>query len=124
MRPAPLLVCLLALWAALGVATSMDWLDGRVWWAFGCAVSVLSLIDAISLQRLASPQVRRVLPAVLPVGVPREIVLELCGGSRLTQTVDVHDHVPTHWPVQGLPQTVKLRSGMVIRASRKRCERR
>lgn len=111
MRPAPLLVWLLALWAALGVLTSLGWLDSRVWWAFGCAVSVLSLIDAISLQRLASPEVRRLLPSVLPVGVPREIAVELRSASRWTQSVDVHDHLPAHWPCEGQPQSLKLRPG-------------
>jgi uncharacterized protein (DUF58 family) len=112
MRPSLSLVILLVLWAVVGMIVSFGWLDIRVWWAVGSVITFLSLIDAVSLQRSRSPTVTRDMPAVLPVGVPREVGLHLRSQSKMKLRVDVHDHVPGQWISEGLPQTLQLRPGL------------
>ena len=61
----------------------------------------------------ASPQVRRQLPEVWPLAIAREVVLEIDGYRR--QKLDVFDHVPAHWQLQGLPRRLTLQAGQCSR---------
>ncbi|HVI57803.1 MAG TPA: DUF58 domain-containing protein [Luteimonas sp.] len=112
MRPAPRLVVLLALWAALGVAIGFGWLPARAWMLAGAAVAAAALADLLRLRRRATPEVVRQLPEALPVGIEREVVLQLESGPR-RQRVEVFDLHPGGWESQGLPRTLVLPPGTV-----------
>lgn len=112
MRPAPLLVVLLALWAALGLAAGFGWLPARAWPLAGAALAALALVDLLRLRRRATPEVVRQLPEALPVGIEREVVLQLESGPR-RQRVEVFDLHPGGWESQGLPRTLVLPPGTV-----------
>ncbi len=110
-RPAPALVVSAVAWGLLGVAASASWLPMRAWAGVGVAIGVLALIDAWLLRRIGIPDVARVVPDALPLGVEREVELQLEPGTRRVR-VDVHDLHPGGWEVQGLPRTLVLVPGM------------
>ncbi len=112
MRPAPPLVVLLVLWAALGVAAGFGWLPARAWPPAGAAIAVAALVDLLRLRRRATPEAVRQVPEALPVGIEREVVLRLEAGPR-RQRVEVFDLHPGGWESQGLPRTLVLPPGTV-----------
>jgi uncharacterized protein (DUF58 family) len=71
-------------------------------------IGALAAGDALALRALPSPEVRRTLPAVVPVGVEREVSLTLRRTSRSPQTLDVHDLHPGGWTASDLPQRLRL----------------
>jgi uncharacterized protein (DUF58 family) len=111
-KPAPLLVTALALWAALGVVTSIGWLPLQAWIWSGVGLILLALVDAWRLRRRATPEIVRDVPEALPIGVERDVVLHVEGGSR-RQRVDVHDLHPGGWETQDLPRRIALTPGTV-----------
>lgn len=106
MRPAPLLIALLALWGLSGFAVLFAGVPLLAWQATGIALVLLSLLDALLLRRRATPQVSRGIPEALPLGIERDVTLRVESLSR--QRIDVFDLHPGAWPVQGLPQSLKL----------------
>ena len=112
MRPGPALVAALVGWALLGLAASLGWLPADAWMIAGAALATLAAIDAFVLARRATPQVRRELPGVVPVGVERECTLHLAPGDDAGQHVEVFDLLPGEWPVSGLPRALDLRPGV------------
>src|SRR5690606_17146591 len=106
-RPAPALVVVLALWAALGIVASFDLLPVRAWWLAGAAIFVVALLDLLRLRRLPTPGAARTLPEALPVGVEREVTLHLEAGARRLR-VDAFDLHPGGWESTGLPRTLVL----------------
>jgi uncharacterized protein (DUF58 family) len=112
MRPAPFLIVLFALWAALGLAAGFGWLPARAWMLAGAAIAALALVDLLRLRRRATPEVVRQVPEALPVGIEREVVLQLESGPR-RQRVEVFDLHPGGWESQGLPRTLVLLPGTV-----------
>lgn len=109
-RPAPALVVAAVLWGLLGVASSASWLAVEAWIAAGLALGVVAIADGWRLRRTGIPDVVRVLPEALPLGVEREVVLRLEPGARRVR-VDVHDLHPGGWDVAGLPRTLQLQPG-------------
>ena len=107
MRPAPLLVIFLALWATLGTAASFGLLPMRAWLYAGAAIVVAALLDLLRLRRRATPEVVRELPEALPVGIEREVTLHIESGPR-RQRVDVFDLHPGGWESTGLPRSLRL----------------
>ncbi len=106
MRPAPLLLALLALWALYGLAVALGWLPLWSWQAVAAGIALVAALDAWRLWRRPTPQVRRELPEALPLGVQRDVVLHLDSAQR--QRVDLFDLVPSGWELQGLPQRMTL----------------
>ena len=106
MRPAPLLLALLGLWALCGLATALQWLPLWPWQALGAAIGIGAAIDAWRLWRRPTPQLRRELPEALPLGVEREAGLRIDSAQR--QTLDVFDLVPSGWWMRGLPRRVTV----------------
>jgi uncharacterized protein (DUF58 family) len=95
--------------AALGLALLFG-LASAAWW--GAAFVLLlaaAAIDARRLRALADPRLERELPAVVPVGVEREVGLRLSHPGNAPLALELHDGHPAHWPVRGLPRRVRLR---------------
>lgn len=107
MRPAPLLVLLLALWGALGVIAGFGLLPPRAWWPAGVVIFAAALLDLLRLRRRATPEVVRELPEALPIGIEREVTLHIESGPR-RQCVDVFDLHPGGWESTGLPRSLRL----------------
>jgi len=106
-RPAPLLLWLLALWALLGLLASFALVPAPAWALVGALLALLAEIDALRLRRRPLPSVRRDLPEALAVGVERPVELVLEAGPR-RQRVDVFDLHPVGWEAEGLPRRLDL----------------
>jgi len=111
-RPAPALVVLAVGWGLFGIAASFGVVPAMAWAIAGAVLALLALLDLVSLWRSAVPDVARRVPEALPLGVEREVVLQVEPGAR-RQRVDVHDLHPGGWEASGLPRTLALEPGMV-----------
>ncbi|MGH8105475.1 MAG: DUF58 domain-containing protein, partial [Arenimonas sp.] len=108
MRPAKPLLLVLLLWALVGGLVSFHVLPMAAWLASGLFCVLLSALDAFALRSTASPELVRDIPAVLPVGVEREVGIRLQTFTRRKLRCDVHDLHPGHWLTFGLPRAVTL----------------
>ena len=109
MRPAPLLLALLLAWAALGGLVLGGMLPRWSWALAAVAIAVPALMDLWRQTRRPSPQIQRELPEALALGVRREAALRLQADASMT--VQVFDLVPVGWPLESLPQRVRLKPG-------------
>ncbi|HFJ9748707.1 TPA: DUF58 domain-containing protein, partial [Stenotrophomonas maltophilia] len=109
MRPAPLLLALLLAWAALGGLVLGGMLPRWSWALAAVAIAVPALMDLWRQTRRPSPQIQRELPEALALGVRREAALRLQADASMT--VQVFDLVPGGWPLESLPQRVRLKPG-------------
>jgi len=111
MRPSRLLLWLLGALVVLGVAASV-WPVLRAWW-WGCLVllAVAAAWQWFTLQRAVPPDVRRHVMGSLPLGVWRQVRLELHSQGTRDLMVDVFDHHPGGVDQQGLPRAVVLPAG-------------
>ena len=109
MRPAPLLLALLLAWAALGGLVLGGWLPRWSWALAAVVIALPALWDLWRQSRRPSPQVQRELPEALALGVRREAALRL--QAEQSMTVQVFDLVPGGWPLEALPQRVRLQAG-------------
>ena len=80
-------------------------------WALLLALLILALLDALRLQRLPSPQLRRQLPGSLPLGRWSEVRLELLPSADQPLVIEVFDHAPNGLSFEHLPQRVVLEPG-------------
>lgn len=110
LRPGPLLWLPCLLWAGLGLAVVLGRAPAASWWWAALAVAALLVIDALRLAARAPPQVRRQVADILPLGVEREVVLEIDGYRR--QHLQLFDHVPADWAITGLPRALVLQPGV------------
>ena len=108
-RPAPALLVLLALWAALGLAASIDYAPASAWQAAGVTLLLVAAFDALRVTQGATPDVQRRVPDTWPIGVERPVALKLQASHA--QRVDVFDLHPGSWAMQGLPRRLRLRRG-------------
>jgi len=108
-RPAPALLALLALWAALGLAASIGFVPASAWQAAGIALLLIAAFDARRIAQRATPDVRRRVPDTWPIGVERPVTLTLLAAHR--QRIDIFDLHPGGWAMQGLPRRLQLRRG-------------
>lgn len=115
MRPAPLLLWLLLAWTALGAAASFGYAPLPAWLAAGGALAVLALFDAWRLRGVASPELRRELAPVLPLGPEASVALHLRNPTRRRQALRLHDLHPGGWAVRGMPRRVNLPPGGALR---------
>ena len=108
-RPAPAMLVLLVLWAALGLAASIGFVAATVWQAAGIALLLLAAFDARRVMQRATPDVQRRVPDTWPIGVERPVTLKLLASSA--QQVDIFDLHPGSWAMQGLPRRLQLQRG-------------
>jgi len=114
-RPAPFLLWLLLGWTVLGAAVSLGHAPWSAWLAVGGALAVLAALDGWRLRRLASPELRRELAPVLPLGPEATVALHLRNPSKRRQSLRLHDLHPGGWAVRGMPRRVTLPPGGALR---------
>ena len=106
MRPAPLLILLLACWGLAGLAVPFLGWPLWQWQVAGAVIAVVAAADAWWLRGRPTPEVVREVPEALPLGIEREVGLQL--ESRVRQRVEVFDLYPGSWPAAGLPRRLQL----------------
>jgi uncharacterized protein (DUF58 family) len=109
MRPASALIAGVLLLAALGLAAAFDRVPLTALLFASVLLATLALLDAFALRRLRTPEVRRELAAILPLGVRRDVLLRLHPGDARGLRVDVHDGHPPTFTVDGLPRRLDLK---------------
>lgn len=80
-------------------------------WGLLLALLALSVIDAIRLQRLPVPRLKRHMPGSLALGRWGEVQLDLEHDFAQPLKVLIFDHAPDGLAVEHLPQTVELQPG-------------
>lgn len=111
MRPSAALMAALLVWALAGALTVVSWLPMSVYAGMAVVLALIAAQDAWMLRRMPTPRVQRDLPKVMPVAVPRAVVLHLRTAGRRAIVAQVHDLHPGDWPVFGLPRTLTLQPG-------------
>jgi len=109
MRPAPALLWLLLGWTVLGVLASVGWLALSIWLVVGLLIAVPAGLDGWRLRRMPSPQVRREVAPVVPLGPTTPVRLHL--RAARAQSLRLHDLHPGGWAVQGMPRALDLPAG-------------
>lgn len=107
MRPAPSLLWGVFAWACLGALASARLVPAWSWSVAGAVLGLVFVVDAWRLRRRAVPDVARRLPDALPLGVEREVELQIDAGAAALR-LDVHDLHPGAWPATGLPRTLDV----------------
>ncbi|MDR2881550.1 MAG: DUF58 domain-containing protein [Azoarcus sp.] len=108
MRPAPRLFWLLGGWLAWAVLASF-WPTLITPWAVGGVVLLLfAALDGWWAWRQAPPRIVRKLAHSLPVGVWREVLLEIENPLPQKSVIRVFDHYPSACDMEGLPLTFTL----------------
>ena len=110
MRPAPLLLWCLFAWACIGALEHAGILPGYTASIAGYVLFAAVVVDWWRLRRRAVPDVARRMPDALPLGVEREVELQIEGGAARLR-LDVHDLHPGAWPATGLPRTLTVAPG-------------
>jgi uncharacterized protein (DUF58 family) len=93
---------------AFGVAVSIFPEFQAQWWVAAAALTVAAVADLVAGLRLALPDVERLLPATLALGVPLQVRLRVRNASRGSLAAEVYDHHPTSFECRGLPRRVAL----------------
>ncbi|HET7197212.1 MAG TPA: DUF58 domain-containing protein [Burkholderiales bacterium] len=106
--PSTTLLWLLAALGAFGVAVSIFPDFQAQWGVAAAAVALGALVDLVAALRLATPQIARLLPATLALGVPVDARLRVRNASRAPLTLEVYDHHPQSFECRGLPRRVAL----------------
>ena len=112
MRPSTALIVALVGWALVGIVASFWPAAVLPWQGVGGLLLLLSMGDLIVLSRRPTPRVVRVMPEAWPIGMARDVDLQIDEGVA-GQRLDVHDGHPAHWTLQGLPRRVRLAADTV-----------
>lgn len=113
MRPGIALLVLLGLCAAAGVLPLAGLAPLWTWWALAAAIALIALADALRLRAIPTPQLQRHLPEALPLGVSRQVELELHTAAAMQlELADLH---PPGWQVEGMPVRLALPAHGVAR---------
>jgi len=105
-RPAALLIALIACWGLAGLAVPFLGWPLWHWQLAGAALAVLAALDAWRLRARPTPEVAREVPEALPLGIEREVALSF--ESRVRQRLEVFDLHPGGWPASGMPRRLAL----------------
>ncbi len=108
-RPAMPLVYLLIGWALLGLAVSLELFEIKIWVVCGALLALVAVFDGVGVWFLTTPELRRELPSILPLGRSHEVILRLHNHSSRVLHCDLHDHHPLGWHTHELPATVNLK---------------
>ncbi|MDR2926362.1 MAG: DUF58 domain-containing protein [Azoarcus sp.] len=108
MRPAPRLVWILAGWLVWAIPASLWPSWAAPWAAGGITLLLFVLLDAWRAWRHPPPRVARRIAHSLPVGVWREVLLEIDNSLPQKSVVRVFDHYPTACDMEGLAFTFAL----------------
>lgn len=108
MKPAPRLLIALALLALLGLLAV--WLPAlaQAWKLLGALLLGLALLDLLRLRRLPMPRLSRAVRSSIPLGVWSKVGLTLENESDTALELQIHDHHPGDFRVEGMPRTLHL----------------
>ena len=112
MKPARNLLLLLGAWLALAVPASLwptHWMPS--WKAFGAAMALLALVDALLALRSAFPALDRKVAQVLPVGAWSTVEARLANPGRLRRNLRIFDGVPAAMDSRHMPQEITVAAG-------------
>ena len=98
----------LAVLAAFGIAVSIFPAYQAQWLAAFAAAALGAAVDLVAALRLPAPEVARLLPATLALGVPVEVRLRVRNASRAALGMELYDHHPQSFECRGLPRRVRL----------------
>ncbi len=110
LRPAPALIGALLLGGLIGIPISLGMLPTQALFAYLLVLLVITAQQALALKQLRLPEISRELPAVLPVGVSREIVLRIKSRGHAGMRGVLHDDHPQGFITKGLPVAFQLHS--------------
>ncbi|MBN1798118.1 MAG: DUF58 domain-containing protein [Spirochaetales bacterium] len=82
----------------------MVWL----WLALGLILLIITIIDVIALFTLKIPQMRRSVPHALSLGVPAKVEIIITTIKPAPSQVQIFDHHPPGFHVQGLPRRISF----------------
>jgi uncharacterized protein (DUF58 family) len=107
-KPTPRLITALALLSLL--ALTAIWLPqlASTWKLTASVLLMLSVWDLLRLRGLATPAVVRELRTSIPVGVWSKVTLKLINETDQAIALQVHDHHPQDFQVEGLPRPLHL----------------
>lgn len=115
MRPAPRLLAVLWAWMVLALATALavrHWPGARdLWIAVGIGIAVLGAWDVRVLRRAPPPAVARRLFTSQPVGVWRQVRLDVVNPTARALSVTLYDHHPPGARTEGLPLRMDIPPG-------------
>ena len=80
---------------------------------YGAAIALIALADALRLRAIPTPQLQRHLPEALPLGVSRQVELEL--HTTTAMQLELADLHPPGWQVEGMPVRLALPAHGVAR---------
>jgi len=111
LKPERRLILLLAVWTLLCLAAC-------IWRSMiPIALAVLGLLAALAAfdawrgRRLPAPEVQRIAPHALALGIWCDVHLEVRGNESKTIACDLFDHHPPHGEARGLPRDISLAPG-------------
>ena len=99
---------LLAGWTALAVLASAVPSLVPFWTGVGLALVAALIVDGVRLARLPWPTVTRTVPQALSLSEWQDVTLTVSGSLKHPLTVEVFDHTPASFVVEGLPRTIAL----------------
>ncbi|MFN7961528.1 MAG: DUF58 domain-containing protein [Thermoanaerobaculia bacterium] len=111
MRPTRRALGLLGVGLALGGLAAFVPAAQGLWIAVAAGSLALALADGLAVRRAAVPETRREVPGSLPLGVRSRVRLSFLARGRSALDLDVFDHHPTGWEVQGLPFRLLVPAG-------------
>lgn len=104
MKPCNRLLIVLFIWLLLSICSilieSILWL----WLAAGLILLILTIIDGIVLFSLSIPHIMRSVPNALSLGVPVRVEIIITTDKSSPSHIQIFDHHPGDFQVQGLPQ--------------------
>lgn len=111
MRPEPRLIVLLSAWTLLCLAACF-WRPAIPHaLALFAPIGALAALDGWRARRLPAPEVTRIVPHALALGVWCDVQLEFRNAGGEPIGCDAFDHHPPHGEVQGLPRQIALAPG-------------
>jgi uncharacterized protein (DUF58 family) len=106
--PSPRGLWTLVALAALGVAVSLFAEFQPQWTVLAGALAIALLADLAAALRLAAPEVARLLPATLALGVPLQVRLRVRNAKGAAMAAELYDHHPPTFSCSGLPRRIAL----------------
>ena len=97
--------------AALAIAVSIFPEFQVPWTALAAGFLLLTLLDAFAGRRLAVPALARIVPGSLAVGVRSEVRLRVANAAGIGLRLDLHDHHPASFEVEGMPRRLQMARG-------------
>jgi uncharacterized protein (DUF58 family) len=113
--PSSRLIAVVATLVLLGLA--VIWLPSleSAWKLMASLLLAIALLDLWRLRRGATPQVTRVLPTNMPVGVSSWVNLQVENRRDNALLFKLHDHHPGDFLAQGMPRQIRLPAGRQAR---------